>query len=154
MVKPTKPRGRAASGGALSAAERMRRYRARKRQAGLRLSARWVAANDPETRTYSDHRWLDARSLALHCAIVRKIDRNPALLRTALRNIAAWEGRYGDAVPVPLRGWKRILQRPWNEIADIMTALDERSTELRQSSPFAGVLNAAERRRIYDAFRT
>jgi hypothetical protein len=102
---------------------------------------------------YSDHRLLDARSLALHCAVARKIQKNPQLLDIARRNIAAAEQRYGAATPGPLRDWKVILRRPWPEIAAVMTELSERSTALRQSSPFAGVLDRTERKRIYDAFR-
>jgi hypothetical protein len=71
----------------------------------------------------------------------------------AHRNIAAWGKRYGEAVPKFLLEWKRIVRRPWPEIAAVMTAPSERSTALRQSSPFAGILSAVERRRIYDAFR-
>jgi hypothetical protein len=35
-----------------------------------------------------------------------------------------------------------------------MTGFDEDAIRLRQSSPFAGVLTPAERRRIYEAFRS
>jgi hypothetical protein len=45
------------------------------------------------------------------------------------------------------------MSRPWSEIAAIMTEPSEEGARLRQSSPFAGVLSATERRRIYEAFR-
>jgi hypothetical protein len=153
MSEAPKRRGRPPTGTALNAAERMRRYRARKQRSGLRLSSRWVDGGVAAGGTYSDHCRLDARSLALHCAIARKIDKNPALLDIAHRNITVWGKRYGEAIPKYLLEWKQILRRPWPEIAAVMTAPSERSTALRQSSPFAGVLSAAERRRIYDAFR-
>lgn len=129
----------------------MRRYRARKRSAGLRAVTRW--AEGSRQASYSDHRWLDARSLALHCAIVRKIERDPSLLDTARRNLAVWEARRGGHLSRPLGEWKKLLGKPWPELAAAMTAIDEQSVALRQSSPFAGVLTAAERKRIYDAFR-
>ena len=134
----------------------MRRYRARKRLG--RPPAPVAAANMHNVgregnRVYSDHRILDARSLALHCAIVRKIEKNPRLLEIARRNVAAAEARYGAAIGRPWREWKAILRRPWAEIATAMTELSERSTALRQSSPFAGILDSTQRKRIYDAFR-
>jgi hypothetical protein len=35
----------------------------------------------------------------------------------------------------------------------LLVSRSERATRLRQSSPFAGVLTPAERRRVYEAFR-
>lgn len=130
----------------------MRRYRARKKAVGLRAVMRWAERSDSPA-TFSDHRWLDARSLALHCAIVRKIERDPNLLEVGRRNLAAWEARRNEPLPRSLQDWKRLLRMPWPELAAAMTGIDERSVALRQSSPFAGVLTAAERKRIYDAFR-
>lgn len=139
-----------------TAAERMRRYRARRRAAGLRLERRWVPA-DARTRTggsrsYSDHRILEARSLALHCLIARKIERNPRLLEIARRNVTRWLRGDGRA-PHVLLEWRAILDRPWPAVAAILTDPGEEAARLRQSSPFAGVLTAAERRRVYEAFR-
>jgi hypothetical protein len=48
--------------------------------------------------------------------------------------------------------WRALLQRPWTEIAAIITEPSETGARLRQSSPFAGVLTPAERARIYEAF--
>lgn len=134
----------------------MRRYRARRRAAGLRLERRWVPdiarARAAGARTYSDHRILEARSLALHCLIVRKIERNPRLLQIARRNLARWLDRDGRA-PRALLEWRSILKQPWPAIAAILTDTGEEAARLRQSTPFAGVLTAAERRRVYEAFR-
>jgi hypothetical protein len=134
----------------------MRRYRARKRLGRSPIPTTVASrhnAGREGNRVYSDHRILDARSLALHCAIVRKIEKNPHLLDIARRNVAAAEARQGSAIGRPWREWKAILRRPWAEIANAMTELSERSTALRQSSPFAGILDSTERKRIYDAFR-
>lgn len=103
-------------------------------------------------RHYSDHRILEARSLALHCLVVRKIERDPGLLGVARRNVERWLRRDGRP-PRALLEWRDILGRSWPEIALVLTDSGEEATRLRQSSPFAGVLTAAERRRVYEAFR-
>lgn len=140
------------AGRALSAAERMRRYRARRKRAGLRARTTWVprvAAPAP----YSDHRLLDARSLALHCAVVRRLQRDPSLLGRARRMLACWLARYPSAPPRALLDWKALLAKPWPQVAAVVTAGGEHAARLRQSSPLAPLLPAGERRRIYAAFR-
>jgi len=133
----------------------MRRYRARRRAAGLKLQRRWVPAR-PSARAlahYSDHRILEARSLALHCLIARKIERNPRLIDVARRNLARWLRDRGATPPYALVEWDEILRRPWPAVAALLTDPGEEAARLRQSSPFAGILTAAERRRVYEAFR-
>lgn len=151
MPRPSQP-----AAAPSSAAERMRRYRARRRAAGLKLERRWVPersrAAPRRAQHYSDHRILEARSLALHCLVVRKIERNPRLLEIARRNVGRWLRR--DERPArALLEWRELLGRPWPEVALILTDPGEEAARLRQSSPFAGVLSAAERRRVYEAFR-
>ena len=142
------------AGSPMSAAERMRRYRARRRQLGLHAVTRWEATGGgpPRTPAYSSHRILEARSLAMHCLIARKIDERPALLRVARQNLRRWKRRAGREKPSYLGEWATLLEKPWPEVASVITELSERGARLRQSSPFAGVLTPAERRRIYEAF--
>ena len=132
----------------------MQRYRVRQRAAGLRPATRWEAtASAPLTPGLLKHRIIEARSLAMHCLIAQKIAANAALLEIARRNLAVWSARYGDSPPRALEEWRAILKRPWPDIAALITDSGETATRLRQSSPFAGVLTPAERRRIYEAFR-
>jgi hypothetical protein len=138
----------------LSAAERMRRYRARKKAAGLKSVARWIPRGEEGgSGVYSSHRVLDARSLALHCLVARKIAADPSLLDVARRNLARWRRNARGAAPKYLDEWDDILGLPWPRVAALLTEQSERAVRLRQSSPFAGVLTPAERRRIYEAFR-
>ena len=137
------------TGSALSAAERMRRYRARRRAAGLRPLTLWT----PQRAVWSDHCVADARSLALHVLAARHIARNPRLLDRARATAARWVARYGDRAPAALLEWKALLERPWEEILARATALTEEGARLRQSSPLATLLEEDERRRVYDAFR-
>jgi hypothetical protein len=141
-------RGRPRTGVALSAAERMQRMRQRRKAAGLKPIVAWVPAGSPP---YSSHRLLEARSLAMHALIAAKIERDPALLATARRNLERWTQSSHE--PRRLSEWREILRRPWPEIASLITEQSEEAIRLRQSSPFAGVLSAEERRRVYEAFR-
>lgn len=153
MTKPQPRRGRPRLANPLTAPERMRAYRQRKRAAGLRRASGWVSAQTNAAVHYSDHRLRDARSLALHCKTAAKIAANPALLHVARRNLERWTEAAGIEAPRYLAEWRRILARPWPEIAAVMTGFDEHAIRLRQSSPFAGILTPEERRRIYEAFR-
>jgi hypothetical protein len=89
----------------------------------------------------------------MHCLIARKISRDSRLLAVARRNLKRWIRERKDDPPDVYLEWQRILTRPWIEVAALITELRENATRLRQSSPFAGILTEAERRRIYAAFR-
>lgn len=141
----TRPR----TGKALSAAERMRRYRARRRAAGLRTTARWT----PRVPVWSDHRVAEAKSLALHVIAARRIAANPRLLARARSTVARWVERYGEAPPAALLEWRDLLARSWSLVAARATELSEEGARLRQSSPLPTLLSEAERRRVHRAFR-
>lgn len=153
MAQKPKRRGRPPTGAAMSAAQRMRRMRARRRAAGLRQVVSWVGHDGIEPTTYSSHRLHDARSLAMHAVIVRKIEREPKLLGIARRNLERWAERHAGTPPLWMKEWRAILKRPWLQIASLLTEQSENAARLRQSTPFAGVLTSRERRRIYEAFR-
>ncbi len=137
----------------MTAAERMRAYRKRKRDAGLKSVRHWEPVEGRGAPQYSDHRILDARSLAMHCKIAQKIARNPALVDKAKANIERWCAKAPDSKPRYLGEWQEILERPWPEIVEFITSMRDESTRLRSSSPFAGILSADEREQIYAAFR-
>ncbi|MGH8676359.1 MAG: hypothetical protein ACREVG_18875 [Burkholderiales bacterium] len=143
-------RGRPRTGKPASPAERMRRYRAQRRAAGLRPVIAWA----PRHPLWSDHRIAEARSLALHVLAVRRIVQEPALLDRARATVRRWLERYGERPPAAVTEWKRLLQRPWPEIAARASALTEEGARLRQSSPLATLLGAPARRRVHDAFRS
>jgi len=133
----------------------MRRFRARQRAAGLRPSTRWKSTLSVELSPgLLKHRIIEARSLAMHCLIARKIGADRRVLDAVRRKLAMWIERYGEGAPPRALGeWREILDRPWPEIAALITDAGESAVRLRQSSPFAGVLTPSERRRVYEAFR-
>lgn len=146
-------RGRPSTGAAMTAAERMRRMRDRRKAAGLKPVVRWVPKAHAARPTYSSHRLLEARSLAMHSVIAQKLERDPHLLEVPRNNLNRWRSRWGAQTPRWFEEWSQIMARPWREIAALITEPSENAARLRQSSPFAGVLTPQERKRIYDAFR-
>ena len=153
MTDANKQRGRPATGNPMSAAERMRAYRRRKRDAGYKSVRRWEPAGSPAERRFSDHIILDARSLAMHCKIAQKIMENPQLIKEAQSNIERWSKKFDGPRPRYFAEWEEILTLPWREIAERITRMNDDATRLRSSSPFAGVLTDKEREQIYAAFR-
>ena len=132
----------------------MRRYRARRRAAGLRAVTRLEAPIQALSLGALKHRILDARSLAMHCLAAAKIERDRALLRGVKKIFDGWRARYRDGIPPALEEWRRLLERPWAEVSAVITDPGERASRLRQSSPFPTILSSKEREKIYDAFRS
>lgn len=97
------------------------------------------------------HQRIDRRSLALHRAIAEKLRNDPSLLAIALENIERWSRAGGHSQPY-WDEWREILHRPLPEILDLLGEESEHMTALRQATPFAGVLEPAERWAIYERF--
>jgi transcriptional regulator with XRE-family HTH domain len=94
----------------------------------------------------------DRRSLALHRAIAPRLEAEPdAVLALAGRNLRLMQERHPGARSL-LDEWEEILQRPIDHIVGVMTDPGMHARDLRQVTPFAGVLGPAERARVYAAF--
>lgn len=98
------------------------------------------------------HQRIDERSVALHRAVAEKLRKNPALLHIATENLDRWYETAGRSRPY-LDEWRRMLQLPLDELLALIGQEGERMTALRQNSPFAGVLEPAERWAIFERFR-
>jgi len=151
--QPRASRGRPRKGKPMTAAERMRAYRQRRRAAGYRIVSQWRPSGSIDPWISSDHQRLDARSLALHCRIARKIEERRELLDIPRRNLQRWRQAAAGAVPAYIAEWQAILDRPWPQVAAFITSFSDEAVRLRQSTPFAGVLTPMERKQVYDAFR-
>jgi len=147
---PRKGPGRPRKPNAPDGAARMRASRERKRRAGFRLHQSWIHSK-PEV--YSDHRRLDARSLALHCLVARKLLKKPQLLTQVRATLARWRAQVTGPLPSYFLEWERILETSPEEIAGFVASMGEDATRLRQSSPFTNLLTPEERSRIREAFR-
>jgi len=95
----------------------------------------------------------ERRSLHLHRAIVRRLERCPELVLARARNtLSLMRESHPEAEDLFLE-WDVILNRPVSEIAPALTDPSSWSRELRQVTPFAGVLTAKERTEVYQSFR-
>lgn len=99
------------------------------------------------------HQRLEHRSLALHRAVAAKLRRQPSLVEIAKENLDRWISTSGRSQPY-WEAWRAILAKPLEEVLTAIQEDSPRMTELRQSSPFAGVLNPKERWHVYDTFES
>ena len=94
-----------------------------------------------------------ARSLALHGAIARELrEQGSEVIEFARRNISRMRSRNPHAFPL-LDEWKRILEGTTDQIVARMLDPGEHGRELRQVTPFAGILSPAKRTAVYRSFR-
>ena len=92
------------------------------------------------------HEYQDRVSLEMARRIALELERRPEWLALARENLVRWSERNKDA-PGLLRcyaEWGGILEKRACEIAAILTAETDEGQRLRQSSPFAGAIPAAE----------
>lgn len=100
-------------------------------------------------RRKRSHPWIDARSLAMACAIADKVRRDPTLIERVHGNLTRWRMRL-DPWPQAYREWEHLLwSLPLDEILDLLVEDTEEGRRRRQSSPFTGILSARERREIF-----
>ena len=94
------------------------------------------------------HEQVDERSLAMARAIVTKIDDDPA--RAGLSKARATCLRWYQERPSPaIKQWLEILNRPWEQVREVLLDVSEEGQRLRQSDPFCGILTPQERWEIY-----
>ena len=95
----------------------------------------------------------DRRSLHLHAAISRRIADDPeAVLRRARQNLKTMAKANPGPSPL-LREWHRILDAGIERVLSVIADPGEHARDLRQVTPFAGVLTDQERQRAYRTFR-
>jgi hypothetical protein len=97
------------------------------------------------------HRLAEERSIAYHRVIAARLLEDPRSLAAARARVGAWAAGAGSELPRYVRGWQDALARSPAEIAALLTDPGERARELRQSTPFAGVLAPRERWEIWRA---
>ena len=93
-----------------------------------------------------NHSGINRVSLELARRVAERLRASPDLLEIARANLSRWQERNADS-PALLRcyaEWESILTRPLEQICALLVAETEEGQRLRQNSPFAGVLSAAE----------
>jgi hypothetical protein len=98
------------------------------------------------------HRVAEERSLALHRGVARKLQERPDLLEAARERVRGWL-QSGSVSRFWAEAWLETLSAPLDEVIARITDPSEHARALRQSSPFAGVLEPRERWEILRRLR-
>ncbi len=99
-----------------------------------------------------DHRLIDERSRAFDRLIAEKLRRDPALVDKARANLSRWLQTCDPRSAADLREWQRLVDGALPELLAVLESTGEHAERLRQSSPFCGILTAAERLAIIREF--
>lgn len=108
----------------------------------------------PDTRPAEErgspdpHRRAERRALAYHRAVAQALTQ--PMVDEARRLVLRWE-REGKLHPGHSDAWKALLEEPTAEIRRQISADTSAARDLRQNSPFAGVLSEPERRKILES---
>jgi len=94
------------------------------------------------------HAVAEARSLDLHKAVADRLLADPSLLERARARVRGWLADGSVARPYA-EAWQAILAQPVEDVALFLAGTDERARQLRQVSPFAGVLDPRTRWEIW-----
>lgn len=122
----------------------------------LRARRERVEQLDPEAilpRRYrrnayrSGHRGAELRGLAYHRAVASRLD--PRVVRDSRVQLNRWR-REGKIDERYAEQWDDVLSRPIDRIARVISQDSQTSRDLRQNSPFTGVLSEPERRRVIE----
>jgi transcriptional regulator with XRE-family HTH domain len=106
----------------------------------LTLTSEPVGGTAPLTRK-------DRQSLALHLRVAEKLltdhDQVAGVARRNLERL--YETHRSGRSDYYLDSWQDLLDGPLTSLLDVLTSTSQRARDLRQASPFAGVLTAEER---------
>jgi len=112
------------------------------RRRAERLDPREMVAG---TEDESGHSRAERRSLAYHRALAQRLRR--PMVDDARRLLWQWRDR-GRIDERYATQWEAVLDRPIGEVRRMIGEDSQQGRDLRQNSPFAGMLSEAERRRI------
>jgi hypothetical protein len=127
-------------------AEGPRRYVLAPTMARRRDAARRLRIDEAESHgERGGHDRARARGLAYHRAVARRLSRSR--VAEARHVLFRWreQGRIDECYA---ERWERLLCEPIPEIRRALVDEGQEAEDLRQSSPFAGILSEPERRRI------
>jgi hypothetical protein len=94
------------------------------------------------------------KALWLHRAVAGKVVADPAVvLAKAAVNLDRLQRIHPEGMAtVWLERWRSTLRAGVEAVLEVLTSRSEYAVELRQNSPFAGVLSEAERQAVLAAF--
>ena len=92
------------------------------------------------------HARAEHTSLVLHREVARRLRADPEWVTRARERVRAW----GDEVhPSYRERWLALLSGPLDTLCDLLEADTEEARDLRQVSPFAGILDPETRWRLW-----
>lgn len=115
------------------------------RRRARQLNIEDLVSDEPAAR---GHRPAERRSLAYHRALAKRLNRQ--LVNEARYRVWKW-GELGKVDPHYVGEWKRILGSSLDDIRHAIGEDSPRGRDLRQNSPFAGMLSEPERIRILES---
>ena len=87
-------------------------------------------------------------SLELHRAVAERLLEDPALVERARERVAGWL-RDGSVAGPYAQAWQAVLAGPVEAVARFLADPGEKARQMRQTSPFAGVLDPRTRWSIW-----
>jgi excisionase family DNA binding protein len=111
-----------------------------------------------EVENLTRHRFTreQEKSLWLHRALLLPLLTEPdAVITTARENLRRWsEMHRSDGRTVDyLKKWERVLDDGLDAVVEVVTSPSEEACEMRQNSPFAGVLPDETRVKVLRSFK-
>jgi excisionase family DNA binding protein len=96
------------------------------------------------------------RTLWLHQAVAGKLVSNPErVLKIARRNLQKLRDMHSTgSITRQFDEWDRLLNGSFVELLNTLTSTAPHAIELRQNTPFAGVLTEHERTQVLNSFRS
>lgn len=96
----------------------------------------------------------EMRSLWLNRAVAARVAHDPVgTLSRARQNLDRFARIHeGTTVMTWLDRWRRVLDDGPEAVMEVLTSTSPEASELRQNSPFPGVLPVGERRAVLDSF--
>src|SRR5262245_34768134 len=96
------------------------------------------------------HAIADATSLALHREVAKRLRADPTLADAVRRRLVAWSDRMH---PYCRERWATLLDGPVEELCAFLESDSQAAIDMRQSTPFVGIVDAATRWRIWREVR-
>ena len=109
-----------------------------------------------EERIESSLTYEKIKSLHLHKAVLDELRKDWDKCSTiAYENIERWKKLHRpDGMSVKyLDEWSKVLDKGFTAVSRVLLSVDEYSCDLRQNSPFAGVLSDERRLAVLEEFR-
>ena len=94
------------------------------------------------------HQLAEERSIALHREVAVRLHADPRHVAAARARVASWLAT-GDVSEIYARRWQQWLDLPLDELCACLVDPGELARELRQATPFSGVVDPRTRWRIW-----